>query len=101
MYWSQQGATKILKGLELVTYERTRELPQFSLENRRLRMTFMCVNIYWVGRKKDEARILVVPNDRARGNRHKLKWTKFQLLIRKSLFFSAYMSRNSLLGEAV
>lgn len=84
----------------LGTCERMGELPLFSLENRRLRMTFMCVNTYWVGRKKDEARVLVVPNDRARGSRHKLKCTKFQFLIRK-LFFSAYMSRNSLLGEAV
>lgn len=68
----------MLKGLELVSYERVRELPLFSLENRRLRMTFMCVNTYWMGRKNDVARVLMVPNDRARGNRHKLKWAKFQ-----------------------
>lgn len=77
----------MLKGLEFVSYERVRELPLFSLENRRFRMTFMCVDTYWMGRKKGGARVLVVPNDNPRGNRHKLKWVKFQFLIRKLLYF--------------
>lgn len=89
----QPGATKVLKGLELVGYERVRELPLFSLVSRRLRMTFMCVNTCWMGRKIGKARVLVVPNDRQRGNRHKLKSAKFQFLIRK-LFFSVYMIKH-------
>ncbi|GAB0182008.1 mitochondrial enolase superfamily member 1 [Grus japonensis] len=71
----QQRATKMMKGLEHLSYEeRLRELGLFSLEKRMLRRIFsMC-----------GARLFsVVPSDRTRVNRHKVKLRRFPLNIRK------------------
>ncbi|KAK4806805.1 LOW QUALITY PROTEIN: hypothetical protein QYF61_005601, partial [Mycteria americana] len=63
----QQRATKMIKGLEHLSYEeRLRELGLFSLEKRRLGG--------------------VVPSDRTRGNEHKRKHRRFRLRIRKHFF---------------
>jgi len=85
----QQRATKIIRGVEHLSYkERLRELGLFSLKKRRLRGDLKNASKYLQGGcQEDGARLTsVVPNNRKRGNGHKLKHRKFHLNTRKNFF---------------
>jgi len=76
---AQRRATKMMRGLEHLSYEeKLRELGLFSLRKTRLRRD---------GCQEDEAKhFSVVPRDRTRVNRHKMKHRKFHLNMRKNFF---------------
>jgi len=87
--WVQRSATKIIRGLEYLSYEdRLRELGLLSLDKRRLWGNLIAAFQYLKGayRKDGEGLFTRVCSNRIRENGCKLKEGRFRLDIRKKFF---------------
>jgi len=87
--WVQRKATKMIRGLEYLSYEdRLRELELFGLEKRRLSADLIASfqDLKGAYRKDGEGLFARVCSDRTRVNACKLKEGRFRLDMRKKFF---------------